>query len=67
MVVRLMKNQCVLLLIQLPIKESKIITKTSFQGSLRLGTSSATHIYVNPPIKETDTLLDRYHPKNNTL
>ncbi|CAH1419314.1 unnamed protein product [Lactuca virosa] len=31
-----------------------------YGGSLRLGTSSATHIYVNPPIKETDTLLDSY-------
>ncbi|KAL7613873.1 hypothetical protein Lser_V15G05243 [Lactuca serriola] len=29
-------------------------------GLLRLGTSNATHIYINPDIRETNTLLDRY-------
>ncbi|CAI9294157.1 unnamed protein product [Lactuca saligna] len=31
-----------------------------YGGSLRLGTSSATNIYVTPPIEETYTLLDSY-------
>ncbi|CAH1428708.1 unnamed protein product [Lactuca virosa] len=29
-------------------------------GLLRLGTSNATHIYMNPDIRETTALLDRY-------
>lgn len=34
---------------------------TKYTGALRLGTSSATHLYINPPIPEMKLLMDRYH------
>ncbi|CAH1420083.1 unnamed protein product [Lactuca virosa] len=33
---------------------------STYAGSLRLGTSSATHLYINPPIPETTLLMDSY-------
>ncbi|CAH1416411.1 unnamed protein product [Lactuca virosa] len=34
---------------------------STYAGTLRLGTSSATHIYMNPPIPETKPLIDSYN------
>ncbi|CAH1412704.1 unnamed protein product [Lactuca virosa] len=33
---------------------------SNYPGSLRLGTSSASHLYINPPIPETTILIDSY-------
>nr|KAJ0215937.1 hypothetical protein LSAT_V11C300152420 [Lactuca sativa] len=34
---------------------------STYAGTLRLGTSSATHIYMNPPIPKTKLLMDSYN------
>ncbi|CAI9284902.1 unnamed protein product [Lactuca saligna] len=34
---------------------------STYAGALRLGTSSATHLYINPPIPEMKLLMDSYN------